>query len=106
MRGTQSRTTELHGAVAPADRVVRRVDPGPQPDLLEFGIFAVFEILLAFVYTGVARRALELVVDRATTRRSKKTGRAEEHQFALQSLMRVLYTRLCLEKKNKRITTQ
>jgi alkylation response protein AidB-like acyl-CoA dehydrogenase len=76
MRGTQSRTTELHGAVAPADRVVRRVDPGPQPDPLVFGIFAVFEILLASVYTGVARRALDLAVDAATTRRSKKTGAA------------------------------
>jgi Acyl-CoA dehydrogenases len=31
MRGTQSRTTELHGAVAPADRVVRRVAPGRTP---------------------------------------------------------------------------
>lgn len=75
MRGTQSRTTELHGAIAPADRVVRRVDPGPQPDPLVFGIFAVFEILLASVYTGVARRALELAVDAATTRRSKKTAK-------------------------------
>ncbi|KAA9149052.1 acyl-CoA dehydrogenase [Microbacterium lushaniae] len=74
MRGTQSRTTQLHGAVAPADRIARRVDPGPQPDPLVFGIFAVFEILLASVYTGVARRALELAVDAASTRRSKKTG--------------------------------
>ncbi len=74
MRGTQSRTTQLHGAVAPADRVVRRVDPGPQPDPLVFGIFAVFEILLASVYTGIARRGLDLAVDAATRRRSKKTG--------------------------------
>jgi alkylation response protein AidB-like acyl-CoA dehydrogenase len=75
MRGTQSRTTELHGALAPADRVVRRVDPGPQPDPLVFGIFAVFEILLASVYTGIARRAVDLAVDAATGRRSKKTGK-------------------------------
>ncbi|TXK11099.1 acyl-CoA dehydrogenase family protein [Microbacterium wangchenii] len=74
MRGTQSRTTELRGAIAPADRIARRVDPGPQPDPLVFGIFAVFELLLASVYTGVARRALELAVDAASTRRSKKTG--------------------------------
>jgi alkylation response protein AidB-like acyl-CoA dehydrogenase len=74
MRGTQSRTTELHGAHAPADRVVRRLDPGPQPDPLVFGIFAFFEILLASVYTGIARRALDLSVEAARSRRSKKTG--------------------------------
>lgn len=74
MRGTQSRTTELHGAHARPDRVVRRLDPGPQPDPLVFGIFAVFEILLASVYTGIARRALDLAVDTARARRSKKTG--------------------------------
>lgn len=74
MRGTQSRTTELHGALAPADRIVRRVAPGPQPDPLVFGIFAVFEILLASVYTGIARRALDLAVQAATGRRSKRTG--------------------------------
>ncbi len=76
MRGTQSRTTELHGAVAPADRVVRIVDPGPNPDPIVFGIFSVFEVLLASVYTGIARRALDLAVDTAKDRRSKKTGLA------------------------------
>ncbi|MFG6474984.1 acyl-CoA dehydrogenase family protein [Microbacterium sp. P06] len=76
MRGTQSRTTELHGAVAPADRVVRRVEPGPQPDPIVFGIFSVFEILIASVYTGIARRALDLAVSAASGRRSKKTGKA------------------------------
>lgn len=74
MRGTQSRTTELRGAHAPADRVVRRLPPGPQADPLIFGIFAVFEILVASVYTGIARRAIDLAVEAATTRRSKKTG--------------------------------
>jgi alkylation response protein AidB-like acyl-CoA dehydrogenase len=75
MRGTQSRTTELHGAVAPAERIVRRIDPGPNPDPLVFGIFAVFEILLASVYTGIARRALDLAVETAGRRTSKKTGK-------------------------------
>jgi alkylation response protein AidB-like acyl-CoA dehydrogenase len=74
MRGTQSRTTELRGAVASADRIVRRLPPGPNPDPLVFGIFSVFEILLASVYTGIARRALDLAVQAATTRTSKKTG--------------------------------
>jgi len=76
MRATQSRTTELHGAVAPADRIVRRVDPGPNPDPIVFGIFSVFELLLASVYTGIARRALDLAVTTAQRRMSKKTGRA------------------------------
>ena len=76
MRATQSRTTELHGAIAPADRVVRRVDPGPNPDPIVFGIFSVFELLLASVYTGIARRALDLAVDTAGKRQSKKTGLA------------------------------
>lgn len=76
MRGTQSRTTELHGAIAPADRVVRRVAPGPNPDPIVFGIFSVFEILLASVYTGIARRALDLAVATAQARRSKRTGRS------------------------------
>ncbi|WOF23948.1 acyl-CoA/acyl-ACP dehydrogenase [Microbacterium betulae] len=76
MRGTQSRTTELHGVVAPAERVVRRIDPGPSADPLVFGIFASFELLLASVYTGVARRALDLAVESAHARRSKRTGLA------------------------------
>jgi alkylation response protein AidB-like acyl-CoA dehydrogenase len=74
MRGTQSRTTELHAAVAPADRVVRRIAPGPNPDPIVFGIFSVFELLLASVYTGIARRALDLAVETAGKRLSKKTG--------------------------------
>lgn len=75
MRGTQSRTTELHAAVAPADRVVRRLAPGPNPDPLVFGIFSVFELLLASVYTGIARRALDLAVAAAGRRTSKRTGK-------------------------------
>ncbi|GAA1651049.1 acyl-CoA dehydrogenase family protein [Microbacterium flavum] len=76
MRGTQSRTTELHGATAPPDRIVRLVPPGPNPDPIVFGIFSVFEILLASVYTGIARRALDLAVATAKARTSKKTGSA------------------------------
>ncbi|WP_307220429.1 acyl-CoA dehydrogenase family protein [Microbacterium sp. SORGH_AS_0888] len=76
MRATQSRTTVLSNAVAPADRVVRRVAPGPNPDPIVFGIFSVFEILLASVYTGLARRALDVAVETARHRTSKKTGRS------------------------------
>ncbi len=74
MRATQSRTTVVEGAVATPDRVVRRVDPGPNPDPIVFGIFSVFELLLASVYTGIARRALDLAVETARTRTSKKSG--------------------------------
>ncbi|ALX67383.1 acyl-CoA dehydrogenase family protein [Microbacterium sp. XT11] len=74
MRATQSRTTRLNGAVADAAHVVRRIDPGPNPDPIVFGIFSVFEILLASVYTGIARRALDLSVQTVHARRSKKTG--------------------------------
>lgn len=76
MRATQSRTTRLHGAPADAAHVVRRIDPGPGPDPIVFGIFSVFEILLASVYTGLARRALDLSVQTAQARRSKRTGAA------------------------------
>ncbi|HKT57301.1 MAG TPA: acyl-CoA dehydrogenase family protein [Microbacterium sp.] len=75
MRGTQSRTTELNGVVALPDRVVRRIDAGPSADPIVFGIFSVFELLLGSVYTGVARRALDLAVAAAGARTSKRTGR-------------------------------
>jgi len=77
MRGSQSQTTLLEGAYAPADRVVRKLAPGPVNDPLIFGIFATFEILLSAVYTGIAQRALELGVLAAKRRRSAKNdGRA------------------------------
>ena len=70
MRASQSCTTVLTGAHAPADRVVRRIPPGPTMDPFIFGIFASFEILLASVYTGIAQRALDVAVERVHTRRS------------------------------------
>jgi alkylation response protein AidB-like acyl-CoA dehydrogenase len=74
MRASQSRTTVLDGAVAASDRVVRRLDPGPNPDPLVFAIFSCFELLLGAVYTGIAGRALELAVTAAQRRTSMKTG--------------------------------
>ena len=56
--------------------MVRRLAPGPNPDPLVFGIFSVFEILLASVYTGIARRALDLAVAAAQARTSQRTGKA------------------------------
>ncbi|HEY0119836.1 MAG TPA: acyl-CoA dehydrogenase family protein [Cellulomonas sp.] len=77
MRASQSRTTVLEGAYAPADRVVRALPPGPNADPFIVSLFAVFEILLAAVYTGIGRRALALGAE-ATGRRTsmKYEGRA------------------------------
>ena len=72
MRATQSRTTVLDGAFATSDRIVRRLDPGPNADPLIFGIFASFELLLAAVYAGIGERALELAVAAAHRRTSLK----------------------------------
>ncbi len=72
MRATQSRTTVLDGAFAAPDRIVRRLDPGPNADPLIFGIFASFELLLAAVYAGIGARALDLAVAAAQRRTSMK----------------------------------
>ena len=79
MRASQSCTTVLKGAYAPADRIVRRLAPGPSPDSLVFGIFANFELLLASVYTGIGARALELAVETVQKRISLKTGAPYAH---------------------------
>jgi len=76
MRATQSRTTTLDGATAEAQRVYRRLDPGPSADPLILAIFTNFEILIAAVYAGIGDRALELAVQ-ATTRVSRSTGAAK-----------------------------
>ncbi|MDQ2661090.1 MAG: acyl-CoA/acyl-ACP dehydrogenase [Actinomycetota bacterium] len=76
MRASQSRTTVLDGAFAASDRIVRRLDPGPNADPFIFGIFAAFELLLASVYAGIGGRALELAVTAAHRRTSfKNDGR-------------------------------
>ncbi|WP_460522401.1 acyl-CoA dehydrogenase family protein [Humibacter antri] len=72
MRASQSNSTRLDGAHAPADRIARRLDPGPNADLLTFGIFANFELLLAAVYTGIGARALQLAVEAVKRRTSMK----------------------------------
>jgi len=74
MRASQSCTTVLNGAYAPAEQVLRRLEPGPNPDPLIFGIFANFEILVAAVYAGIAQRALDLAVETVATRTSLAAG--------------------------------
>lgn len=76
MRASQSRTTLLDGAHAPAGRVLRLLPPGPSLDPYVLGIFTSFEVLLSSVYAGIADRALELAVDAARRRTSMKTGKA------------------------------
>lgn len=76
MRASQSRTTVLDGAFAASDRIVRRLDPGPNADPFVFGIFASFELLLAAVYAGIGARALDLAVAAAHRRTSMKQGGA------------------------------
>ena len=72
MRASQSCTTVLDGAPASADRIVRRIPPGPTADPFVFGIFACFELLLSSVYAGVAQRALDLAVEAVQRRTSRK----------------------------------
>ncbi|MBD8080646.1 acyl-CoA dehydrogenase family protein [Cellulosimicrobium arenosum] len=76
MRASQSCSTVLDGAHAAADRVVRRLAPGPSLDPLVIGIFTTFETLLAAVYTGIADRAIELAVAAARRRTSMKNDGA------------------------------
>ncbi|HEY0214846.1 MAG TPA: acyl-CoA dehydrogenase family protein [Cellulomonas sp.] len=72
MRATQSCTTVLDGAYARPDRLLRSLPVGPSADPYVFALFAVFEILLSAVYTGLGRRALELAVAAAHRRTSMK----------------------------------
>ncbi|MDO5663132.1 MAG: acyl-CoA dehydrogenase, partial [Brachybacterium sp.] len=71
MRATQSATTRLDGARLPAGRILTTTPVGPNLDPFVFGIFGVFELLLAAVYTGIAERAVEVGTQIATTRRSR-----------------------------------
>ncbi|MDR8018615.1 acyl-CoA dehydrogenase family protein [Nesterenkonia aerolata] len=74
MRATHSYATQLQDAVVPAERVVRRLPTGPNPDPLIFSIFSSFLSLIASVYTGVGDRALQLGVEDAARRTALTTG--------------------------------
>jgi len=76
MRASQSSSTRLTGVRAEPDRIIRRLDPGPNPDLLIFAIFANFETLLSSVYVGIAQRALKLGVENAVKRTSARNDGA------------------------------
>lgn len=74
MRATQSNTTRLQGAHAPAERILARTPQGPSAHPVVFGIFSHFEILLAATYRGVGERAVEVAAEHVRTRRSVKNG--------------------------------
>jgi alkylation response protein AidB-like acyl-CoA dehydrogenase len=71
-RATQSHTTVLESAVVPAERIARTLPVGPSADPFVFGIFANFLLLISSVYAGIADRALELAVEAAVRRSSRK----------------------------------
>ncbi|HJX79850.1 acyl-CoA dehydrogenase family protein [Glutamicibacter sp.] len=73
MRASQSHTTKLEGAVAPAQWVHSRLPVGPNADPLIFGIFASFLTLTASVYVGMAERAVQLSQN-ALTKRTHQGG--------------------------------
>ncbi|MFU8947794.1 acyl-CoA dehydrogenase family protein [Mycetocola zhadangensis] len=74
MRATQSFTTVLEDAPVPADRIARILPVGPSADPYIFGIFSNFLLLISSVYAGIADRALELGVEAAHRRTSRKGG--------------------------------
>jgi len=80
MRASQSNTTHLDSVAATSDRVFRRLDPGPSRDTLIFAIFANFEILISAVYVGIGQRALELAVESARARGSRRTGLSRDQE--------------------------
>jgi alkylation response protein AidB-like acyl-CoA dehydrogenase len=71
-RATQSHTTVLEGAVVTPERIARILPAGPSADPFIFGIFANFLLLISSVYAGIADRALELAVEAAGRRTSRK----------------------------------
>ena len=74
MRPSHSRATILDDVRMEPERVARRIEPGPVPDLLTFAITSNFQLLIASVYAGVAQRALELGAEALKKRKSAKRG--------------------------------
>ncbi|WP_164884593.1 acyl-CoA dehydrogenase family protein [Leucobacter muris] len=87
MRASHSRATALDRAPMPADRVARRIPAGDHPDLLTFAIASNFQLLVASVYTGLARRALDVAADglrqRRSARRDTSLAEVPEHRTRL-----------------------
>ncbi|TLK56418.1 acyl-CoA dehydrogenase family protein [Glutamicibacter sp. V16R2B1] len=86
MRASQSHTTKLSGAIAPAQWVHTRLAAGPNPDALVFGIFASFLTLTASVYVGLAERGLQLGTA-ALQRRVHQDGQAYTQDVRARSIL-------------------
>jgi alkylation response protein AidB-like acyl-CoA dehydrogenase len=80
MRASQSCTTILAGAHAPADRIACRIAPGPTAHPFVFGIFSAFILLTSSVYVGVAKRAVDLATEVTRSRTSVKNAGAAYSQ--------------------------
>lgn len=76
MRASQSCTTILDRAPAPADRIACRIPPGPTAHPFVFGIFSSFILLTSSVYVGLARRAVDLAVAATKSRTSARNAGA------------------------------
>ncbi|SBN60732.1 Acyl-CoA dehydrogenase type 2 domain protein [Propionibacterium freudenreichii] len=79
MRATQSNTTVLDGAHAPADQVLARITPGPNADPVVFGIFSHFSAFIAATYQGIGERAIEVAAEQVATRHSVKNDDVYAH---------------------------
>lgn len=107
MRATHSHATSLDGARVPAERIVRRLPVGPNPDPLVFGIFSSFLTLLAAVYTGIGDRALELGAEHAAARRSLLTGESLEKDADIRyALAEAQLKQLALDAQLRGIATE
>jgi len=80
MRATQSDDTILEGAVATAPHVSRVLPAGPPADPFVAGIFGAAIPAIGAVYYGIAKRAFELAIESAKTRKSAALdGRTYAH---------------------------
>lgn len=74
LRATRSDDTWLDGAVAPAAQVIRVLPAGDPDDRFVDGILGAVLPGLGAVYYGIAKRAFDLALATATTRRSQALG--------------------------------
>jgi alkylation response protein AidB-like acyl-CoA dehydrogenase len=85
MRATGSEDTVLAGAVAAADQVAAVVPVGQPPPPLVDGIFQWYLPMVANVYFGVARRALDLAILTSRERQSLAfPGQTHAHKASIQ----------------------
>lgn len=86
MRASQSHSTTLDGAIAPASWVHTRLPVGPNADPLIFAIFAAFLSLTASVYVGMAERGLQLASE-AMQQRKHQDGTGYTQDVRARSLL-------------------